>query len=94
MTYLEYKRNFIQKHSNADWTVHTSPMDEYGQYCKNYIFTDGATLTEINRPVWRKAKATVEVEGIEIVLEQDVKLFETEAWNTDDARSVKFYEKW
>jgi len=90
MTYIEYKNAFIKKHNEADWTVHTSPMDEYGQYCKNYIFTDGAVLTEINRPVVETVK--VEVKGIEV--EVEVKLMETEAWNTDDAKSVKWYEKW
>lgn len=90
MTYIEYKNAFIKKHNNADWTVHTSPMDEYGQYCKNYIFTDGAVLTEINRPVYETAE--VEVKGVKV--EVTIKLMETEAWNTDDAKSVKWYEKW
>lgn len=90
MTYIEYKNAFIKKHNEADWTVHTSPMDEYGQYCKNYVFTDGAVLTEINRPVVETVK--VEVKGVEV--EVEVKLMETEAWNTDDAKSVKWYEKW
>lgn len=90
MTYIEYKNAFIKKHNEADWTVHTSPMDEYGQYCKNYIFTDGAVLTEINRPVVETVK--VEVKGVEV--EVEIKLMETEAWNTDDAKSVKWYEKW
>jgi len=94
MTYLEYKRNFIKKHDDADWTVHTSPMDEYGQYVKNYVFTDGATLTEVNRPIYETVEVETEVKGIKVVIKQDVKLMETEAWNTDDAKSVKFYEKW
>ena len=94
MTYLEYKRNFIKKHDDADWTVYTSPMDEYGQYVKNYVFTDGATLTEVNRPVYETVEVETEVKGIKVVIKQDVKLMETEAWNTDDAKSVKFYEKW
>ena len=90
MTYIEYKNAFIKKHNSADWTVNTSPMDEYGQYCKNYIFTDGATLTEINRPVYETAE--VEVKGVKV--EVTIKLMETEVWNTDDAGSVKFYEEW
>lgn len=92
--YLDYKRDFIRKHSKADWSVHTSPMDEYGQYTKIYVFTDGAQLTEINRPVWETATAEAEVKGIKVTLTEEVKLMETEAWNTDDATSVKFYEKW
>ncbi len=94
MTYLEYKKAFIEKHKKADWTVHTSPMDEYGQYVKNYLFTDGATLTEVNRPIYENVEAEVEVKGIKFTLRQQVKLMETEAWNTDDAKSVKFYERW
>ena len=94
MTYIDYKNAFIKKHNKADWTVHTSPMDENGQYVKNYVFTDGATLTEINRPVWETVEVETEVKGVKVTIKQDVKLFETEAWNTDDARSVKFYERW
>ena len=90
MTYIEYKNAFIKKHNKADWAVHTSPMDEYGQYVKNYIFTDGATLTEVNRPVYETV--IVEVKGVKV--DVVVKLMETEAWNTDDAKSVKFYERW
>ena len=94
MTYIEYKNNFIKKHNKADWTVHTSLMDEYGQYVKNYIFTDGATLTEVNRPVFETVKVKAEVKGIEVEIEDTIKLMETEAWNTDDATSVRFYERW
>ena len=94
MTYIEYKHNFIKKHNKADWAVHTSPMDEYGQYVKNYIFTDGATLTEVNRPVFENIEVETEVKGIKITIRETVKLMETEAWNTDDAKSVKFYERW
>lgn len=94
MTYLEYKKAFIEKHKKADWAVHTSPMDEYGQYVKNYLFTDGAALTEVNRPIYETVEAEVEVKGIKFTLRQQVKLMETEAWNTDDAKSVKFYERW
>lgn len=93
-TYIDYKNEFIRKHNNADWTVHTTPMNEYGQYSKNYVFTDGATLIEINRPVWETVKVETEVKGIKVVIEQEIKLMETEVWNTDDATSVKFYEKW
>lgn len=94
MTINEYKRDFINKHRKADWTVATSPMDETGKYCKTYTFSDGAQLIEVNRPVWETVKTTVEVKGILVDIEEKVKLFETEAWNTDNAKSVKFYERW
>lgn len=83
MTFLEYKSAFIRKHSKADWTVDTSAMDADGKYCKTYTFTDGAQLIEVNRPVWRKVEAEVEIEGVKVVISDHVKLFETEAWNTD-----------
>lgn len=92
MTYSEYKKNFIEKHKKADWTTETSPMRQDGTYVKTYVFSDGAVMTEVNRPVWRTAEAEVEVEGIKVTIRKDVKLFETEAWNTDNATSVKFYE--
>lgn len=93
-TYIQYKNEFIKRHNDAEWTVHTSPMDEYGQYYKMYTFTDGATLTEVNRPVYREVEAEAEVEGIKVKIRDMVKLFETEAWNTDEPMSVKFYEEW
>ena len=93
-TYAEYKMDFIKKHRRADWTVETSGMDEYGKYYKTYNFTDGAQLFEVNRPVYEEVEAEVEVKGVKVVIKDTVKLFETEAWNTDDSRSVKFYEKW
>lgn len=91
--YLEYKRAFIQKHKKADWTVDTSAMDADGKYYKTYTFTDGAQLIEVNRPVYETVEAEVEVKGIKVTLKETVKLFETEAWNTDNANSVKFYER-
>lgn len=94
MREVDYKKAFIKAHEGADWTVHTSPMDEYGQYVKNYVFSDGAVMTEVNRPIVETVKVRTEVKGVTVDIEQDVKLFETELWNTDDARSVKFYEAW
>ena len=94
MTYLDYKRKFIQRHSKSDWTVDTSSMDSSGKYVKYYMFTDGAVLTEINRPVYETVEAEVEVRGIKVKIKQEVKLMETEAWNTDNTESIKFYERW
>ena len=89
MTNSEYKKAFIRKHSKADWKVETSLMNEYGEYTKTYIFTDGAQLTEVNGPYYEKVE--FEVRGVKF--EQTVKLFRTECWNTDDAKSVFWYEK-
>lgn len=92
--YLDYKRAFIQKHSKADWSVKTSPMKQDGTYVKTYVFSDGAVMTEVNRPVWETVEVEVEVKGVPVTIKQDVKLFETEAWNTDNSMSVKFYERY
>lgn len=91
--YLEYKSEFIKRHNKADWTVDTSAMDSDGKYFKTYTFTDGAQLIEVNRPVYEEVEVEVEVKGVKILIKQTIKLFETEAWNTDNANSVKFYEK-
>lgn len=91
MTYQEFsaiKRQFFKKH-NSDFTANTSPMNQDGSYHKDYIFEDGAQWTECMRPVWREA--TVQVENVEIKV--NVKLFETEAWSTDDATSIFYYER-
>ena len=94
MTLLEYKHKFISKHNKGDWHVDTSPMDAYGGYTKTYIFSDGAMLYEVNRPIYEVATAEVEVHGIPVAIQSGVKLLETEVWHTDDANSQKFYERW
>lgn len=94
MTHTEYINSFIKAHKGHDWHVETSPLREDGGYIKTYAFDDGATLTEVNRPVWIPIKAKATVKGIDVVLQDQVKLLETECWNTDDANSVKFYERW
>ena len=86
----EYKKAFIEKHGKSDWHVDTSPMDEYDSYHKTYIFDDGAQLTQVMRPVFRKALA--HVEEVDIYVDVTVKLLEIECWNTDDATSYKWYE--
>lgn len=96
MTQHEYVKAFIDKHGPAgDWTVHTSPMRDDGSYVKTWRFADEAELVEVNRPIWRKAEADVElVPGVTARISQNVQLLESEMWNTDNAKSVKFYERW
>lgn len=91
--YTTEKQTFLRKHGRKDWHVETSPMDQYGVYYKTYICGDGAIWYERMAPVWRTAKAEAEVEGIKIEIEKEVKLFETEFFNTDNATSKKYYEK-
>ena len=91
--YMAEKREFFSNHG-YDFEVSTSPMDQYGVYNKEFVFSDGAVWYERLAPTWRKAGATVEViTGVTVRLEQDVKLFETEYWSTDNAESRKYYEK-
>ena len=92
MTYTEYKISFLKKHD--DWVVHTTPMDCYGQYTKVYACADGACMTEINRPYYEDVEFEAEVKGIKVIVRETIKMLETEAWNTDNSKSVKFYEKW
>ena len=90
--YLKYKDAFIKKHGKGDWHADTSSMDEDGRYVKTYVFSDGATMVEVNRPVYETVDVEVEVKGVTVKTQVEVKLFETECWNTDNAKSVKFYE--
>lgn len=95
MTLINYINAFVMKHGRkGDWSVTTSPMKADGTYIKTYIFEDGAQMTEVNRPVYEEVEVEVEVKGIKIPVKTSVKLLETECWNTDDATSVKFYERW
>lgn len=80
MTYNEYKRAFIARHSACDWRVVTSPMTN-DTYVKDYIFEDGAVLTEINS-----------TELMHIPTCQDITVYVTECFNSDDPKSYKWYE--
>lgn len=94
ITTSEYeKRKIAFLHKHSDWTVETSPMDEYGRYHKTYACTDGAVWTEINEPVYETAEAEVEVKGVKFTIKQEVKLFRTEGWSTENPTSIYCYEK-
>lgn len=90
MTENEYKREFISRHGEHGWHVETSGIDSDGKYVKEWMFWDGAQLIEVVRPVWEQAE--VNVKGVKLTV--DVKLVETECWNSDDAHSRKWYEKY
>ena len=95
MTHTSYINSFIQKHNKQhDWRVVTSPMRADGGYIKTYAFDDGSTLTEVNRPIEEPVSVETEVKGVKVLVKTWVKLLEIECWNTDDAKSVKFYERW
>lgn len=94
MTHAEYKAAFIKKHGKHDWHTETSSIDENGKYIKWYLFDDGAQITEVNEPYYEEVELTGEAHGIKFSTKQTVKFFRTECWNTDDSRSVFFYEKY
>ena len=91
LNYQEYttkKNAFFEKHK-YDFRVSTSPMDVYGRYCKDYIFEDGASWHEVVSPTFESA--TTEIKKVKINVE--VKMLRTEFYNTDDATSNCYYEK-
>ena len=91
MTYNEYKRAFIARHSACNWRVVTSPMVD-DTYVKNYIFEDGAVLSEINSIESLHIPAAVDINDRAAHLLQDRPIFVTECFNTDDPKSYKWYE--
>ena len=87
--YVKAKQDFLKKHGENGWEVDTSVMDEYGQYNKTYICADEAQWIEHMRPVW--VDHDIEVRGCKCKIV--VKLLETEFYNSDDASSSFYYEK-
>lgn len=87
-TYNEEKKAFFKKHHN-DFRCDTSSMDEYGRYRKTYTFEDGAQWYEEMSPTYE----TVEVEIKLVKVKVEVKMFRTEFWNTDNASSKFYFEK-
>ena len=86
--YTELKGKFFKKH-NVDYRIETSPIDEYGQYHKEYLFADEAIWCESYRPTFEKVVVEVKKVNVEV----EVKMFCTEFWNTDDSTSKYMYEK-
>lgn len=94
LTTSEYEKAKIEfLHRHNDWTVETSPMNQYGEYHKTYICEDGAVWTELNRPVDADTEVEVEICKVKVKTKVQVKLLETEGWSTDDATSIYCYEK-
>lgn len=87
-TYNNEKRAFFKKHHN-DFTCDTSSMDEYGRYYKTYSFADNAVWYETMSPEY--VSQEIEVKLCKVTVE--VKMFRTEYFNTDDAKSRYYYEK-
>ena len=87
-TYTNEKKAFFEKH-NYDFKTDTSSMDEYGRYTKTYMFEDGATWIEHMSPEWVKADVEIKMAKVQV----EIKMFRTEYYNTADAESRYYYEK-
>ena len=85
--YYERINKFVQRHEVAK--VDTSAFTNGGYY-KTYLCEDGAFGKEINREVYEKAE--VEVKGLKITVE--VKLLETEWFDSDNVKSIYMYQRY
>lgn len=85
--YYEVIQKFVAKHSIEK--VETSPFVD-GQYYKNYLGENGSAGTEINRVVYETVE--VEVKGLKVKVE--VKLLETEWFDTDNGKSIYMYQRY
>lgn len=79
---------FFRKHK-SEWTLHTSPMDEYDTYTKVYVFEDGAIWCERMSP--ETVKITVEVN--KAFVDVKVKMLKTEFWSSETC-SKYYYEQY
>lgn len=92
MTYKEFedrKKKYFSKH-DFNFTTHTSPMDENGVYHKEYVFADGFIWYERYEKIVRTIITDTEYN---CKVKVDIELFETESWNSEDAKSVYLYEQ-
>jgi len=85
--YYQTIQEFVSKHEINK--VETSELVN-GQWSKNYYGEDGSAGTEINRIVYENVE--VEVKGLKVKVE--VKLLETEWFDTDNGKSVYMYQKY
>ena len=87
--YVEDKKAFFEKHK-FDFNCDTSPLNEYSEYHKTYIFADHSVWYELIRPCYEDY--TVAVKGVTI--KGKAKLLQTEYWSTDNSESKVYYEKY
>lgn len=87
--YIEVKKAFFKKHNN-EFTTHTSSLDEYNGYHKEYVFEDGAIWYEVNSIEY----VEYEVEVKMVKIKEQAKMLRTEFWSSDDARSSYYYERY
>lgn len=87
--YYEVQSKFVSKHEHEISKVERSPFTD-NQWHKTYLCEDGALGTEINRIVYEQVE--VEVKGLKVKVE--VKLLETEWFDTDNGTSTFMYQKY
>ena len=90
--YWKDKQAFFKKHEIQH--IHTSQMDEYGNYVKTYLCAGNQVWTEVYSPVTEEIKVKVTVHECEIEVQQEVKFFRTEYFSTENARSNYLYENY
>lgn len=90
--YYTWKKEFFAIHPLEN--VETSTMDEYSNYHKTYITSDGIVVTECNGPIWIDCEFKANVNGVEVVKTEKVKFFQSEVWTSKDPVSNYYIEKW
>lgn len=86
--YNKEKIKFFRKHKSC--TELTSPMSADCSYHKEYVFEDGAVWYE----VMSIENVPVEVEVKFCKVRQNIKMFRTEFWSSDDSISKYYYEQY
>ena len=86
--YVNEKQVFFNEHHN-DFRCETSSMDKYGRYYKTYVFADNAIWYETMSPTYEIAEVEIKLVKVQV----EVKMLRTEFWNTDDANSKFYFEK-
>lgn len=84
--YYDAIKKFVNKHEVVK--VITSPMVEE-QWYKDYLTEDGAFAKEVNRILYEYVE--VEVKGLKC--EVEIKLLETEWFDSDNGYSIYVYER-
>lgn len=82
------KIDFINANGGLEKVITSDLQDN--TYYKDYICNNGKILHEINRKVYKRAKA--KIYGLDFYV--DVSLFESEQFNDVDSTSYFHYEKY
>ena len=86
--YNEDKKSFFKKHKN-DFQCETSSVDGNGRYYKVYSFADGAQWYENMSPTYEATEVEIKMVTVKV----EIKMFRVEYYDTDNAISKYYYEK-